>query len=85
MSTILEYVQQHADLERRICACEESLGLLRENFCTRDGLPAKNIALTSDGRPVPSEVFSELAEHIEELILNPWREERARIEEMKVP
>lgn len=82
--TVQEIIQRYNELELEITALSEGLGLLEQEFCSRDNIQPKSIVVTEEGRRVPAEVFNALISELRIKMLKPLEEELIVIKEMTV-
>ena len=82
--TIEDVVRRYNELELEITAVEEVISLVEQEFSSRDGIQPKNIVVTDSGRRVPTQNFEIIVSQLRKLLLNPLKEERAKLKEMKV-
>ena len=82
--TLEDVVRRYNELDLEITAVHEVIALVEQEFASRDGIQPKNIVLTDDGRRVPPQNFSIIISQIKTLILNPLKQERSDLKDMKV-
>lgn len=82
--TVERIIQRYNQLELEITAVEEVIALVEQEFGSRDGIQPKNIVVTDSGRRVPADNFSIILSQLRTLLLNPLKDERASLKDMKV-
>ena len=82
--TIEDVIRRYNELELEVTAVEEVIALVEQEFSSRDGIQPKNIVVTDSGRRVPTQNFGIIISQLRTLLLNPLKEERAKLKEMKV-
>ncbi len=82
--SLAEMLSRHNDLTAKIAFMEALLDLCRSSFEYQDGVEPESLVVTDDGRPVGSDIVTELLTSVESSCLTPLRKELEKLSKVKL-